>query len=586
MTSQVRMFTAASLCLLVAFAANAQRQPDTTTFIDGTLTVPDGFMLPRAATPAEKAFANMIRPLRLAAPPTSPPLGPVFCPPEYAPTETILIRWAATTSTVTPISIAGEWTKIQREMIKHITTTGNANVVVFCVNSAGRTNANSQLNAVGADMSRVTLTIRNTDSIWIRDYGPRYIFEGDVRAIVDHTYNVPRPNDNALPAFHATNTKKPLYDIGLDHGGGNYHLSGLTDAYATKLITNENPSLSEAQIIGRWLAFQNLDTHLFNPFSTIVDGTQHIDMWLQILDDRVAVVSQWPFKTHPLHTMSNNYNSLVQAASDICDAAAIYLANLGYTVIRTPARMATDSFGDTSHYTYTNMVVCNDLILLPFYNDSALPTEFTASGGYNDQALAAIQSAFPAKTIVQIDCDELVWASGVMHCIVKHVPVHRGATTPTAYLQQPAGPVTIPGATTGTVRWISDDDVSVTRVDLHLSTDDGATYNRTIAQLQPANGSANWPVPNVYTNRARIRVRAYDAPGNIGVYESPVSFTINGLPLLGDLDLDVRVNLNDIDVFLPLFGQTGPGLLADLIADDTVNAADFALQLAQLGQFR
>jgi agmatine deiminase len=103
-----------------------------------------------------------------------------------------------------------------------------------------------------------------------------------VRAIVDHTYNRPRPNDNLLPDYWSAIRGEAQYQIPLVHGGGNFHLSGAGDAYSTRLIANENGSLTEGDIVGLWRRYQNLETALTAPLPASVDATQHIDMWMQI----------------------------------------------------------------------------------------------------------------------------------------------------------------------------------------------------------------------------------------------------------------------------------------------------------------
>ncbi|CAG1770789.1 hypothetical protein BAC2_01283, partial [uncultured bacterium] len=136
----------------------------------------------------------------------------------------------------------------------NITTIGNADLYVVGT-SAQQAAANTALTNAGANMSRVKYFTYTTNTIWIRDYGPRYIYQGDCRAIVDHTYNRPRPQDDAFPQWFGPQKKQPVYDIPLIHGGGNYHLSALGDSYATLLISNENPSLTNPQIIGYWASF-------------------------------------------------------------------------------------------------------------------------------------------------------------------------------------------------------------------------------------------------------------------------------------------------------------------------------------------
>ena len=162
-----------------------------------------------------------------------------------------------------------------------ITNQGQANLYVYCDTTTMRNSAQTALTNAGANMSRVQFIIAATDTVWIRDYGPRYIYEGNVRSIIDHTYNRPRPNDNLIPANFAAYKNHARYLIPLIHGGGNYHLNGTGDSFATRLIVNENPTLTEPQIISYWNQFQNVDTTLTDAFPTNVDSTQHIDMWMQ-----------------------------------------------------------------------------------------------------------------------------------------------------------------------------------------------------------------------------------------------------------------------------------------------------------------
>ncbi|MDP6601455.1 MAG: agmatine deiminase family protein, partial [Phycisphaerales bacterium] len=146
--------------------------------------------LPRNMTPAEQRWVQD-HPIAAPRGMTSPPSGPIHCAAEYEPMDAILLAWEGSNS----------WKNILATMAANITTIGNADVVISIESSSEQTSALSSVVSAGADSSRVRFVNRTTDSIWIRDYGPRYIFEGDCRAIVDHTYNRPRPHDNAFNAY-------------------------------------------------------------------------------------------------------------------------------------------------------------------------------------------------------------------------------------------------------------------------------------------------------------------------------------------------------------------------------------------------
>ena len=506
---------------------------------------PEGEAVPRSLTEAERRFveSNPLRALRGASP---PPTGPVWCPPEYAPVDGILIAWEGTSA----------WTNILRSMAPHITTTGAAKLYVVVDSAGEQSTVSSSLSSAGTNMSRVEFLVRTTDTIWIRDYGPRYIYEGDCRAVVDHTYNRPRPNDDTQPVHFASVKGHARYEIPLVHGGGNYHLDGLNRSRATRLINNENPGLTESQIIGLWNSYQNLDTTLYQPFPTSVDSTQHIDMWMQVIDDNAVVISDWP----------SNPGSI---QDNICDSTAVSMAAEGYTVHRVPAR----SVGGV-HYTYTNVVMCNDIVMIPTYTNPTVAP-------HNAAAIATWEAALPNKTIIQIPCQNIIGAAGAIHCIVMHIPEHRGGENPTAYLKNHNGGEILAPGEQSEITWITDDDNAVTSVELRLSTDGGATFPTLIASGQDRLGSYTWTAPmGVNTSHARIRVIASDAGGNTGFDDSDASFTIgSGCP--ADLDGDGAVGSGDLAIILGSW-NAGPGP-ADLDGDGQVGSADLALVLGQWG---
>lgn len=453
---------------------------------------PEGAPIPRSLTALERAWLAA-HPLAGTDAPTPPPTGPVHCAAEYEPCDGLVIAWEGSSS----------WTAILAQIAYHVTTTGNANIYCYVDSTSERSTVQTTLNNAGCNLSRVQFLVHPTDTIWCRDYGPRYIFEGDCRAIVDHTYNRPRANDNAVPAHFGPHKGHRVYEIPLVHGGGNFHLDAIGRAHSTLLIANENPGLTTQQIASHWQAYQGLSTTLYTPFPTSVDSTQHIDMWMQVFADDAVMISDWPLQPN-------------STQDQICDAAAVSLAAAGYTVSRVPAFSVSGT-----HYTFTNMVMCNDLALVPSYTNSTVAP-------HNNQALAAWQTALPGKTVVQVPCQGIVTASGVMHCIVMHVPAHRGGLSPTAYVKTPNGGEVLQPQQQISIEWNADDDEQVSSVDVQLSVNGGASFPYMLASNLPHTGSWTWTVPDLFAPAARLRVVARDAQGRTGSDVSDADFTING----------------------------------------------------------
>jgi hypothetical protein len=246
------------------------------------------------------------------------------------------------------------------------------------------------------------------------------------------------------------------------------------------------------------------------------------------------------------------------------------LGAAGYTVHRLPAR----NIGGT-HYTYANVVMCNGVVLVPQYSNATMQQ-------HNAPALATWQAALPDWRIVGINCDAIVSSAGVMHCIVMHVPAHRGGQNPTAFLRTHRGGEVLTPGVVSPIRWGADDDVAVTGIDIELSHDGGQTYSTVIADNIAHSGSYSlWTVPNRFIRRAKIRVTAADAGGNTGVYESPGTFRIAGT-CTADWSGDGVVSSADISEYLTtwLASLNAPDLEADFNGDLAVNSSDISAFLS------
>jgi len=529
------LFSCAVIMLGVpATAALPDRIPD-----------PDG-ALPRFMTPAEAAEVAR-RPIVAATSLTGAPEGPLRTAAEFEPVQAIMMSYRG----------PGAWKDVLDAMAAQITTVGDAEVWVMAASQAIVNEINQYMGAAGADLSRVRTFLVSTDSIWIRDYAPMWTYLGDVRVMIDHTYNRPRPLDNLLATNFQSFRPQPKYLLPLVHGGGNYHNDAEGEAMSTVLIVNENPGLSQSDVFNLWRDYQGVETTFFAALPASVDATQHIDMWMQPIGEKAIIISTWPANPGSIQSL-------------ICDQAANHYTSLGWDVYRTPARNV-----GGAHYTYTNSVICNNIVMIPsFTNASIVP--------YNAQALSVWQNALPNHQIIQIPSQGIVSAAGILHCITKHVPAPIGGTAPTAYLQTLRGGEELEPGEQVAINWISDDDVGVVSVDLHLSLDSGQTWPQSIASAISDSGSFLWTVPDLPTSAGRIRVTVRDGDGQTGSDAGDADFVIVGETLVGDLNGDGVVDSGDLLLLLSAWGAC-PDCAecpADLTGDCHVDSADMLILLA------
>ncbi len=514
--------------------------------------------LPRYMTTLEREEAERLRPFWPGAGtdvPTPPPSGPLRTVAEYEPMDGIICGWMAFNAELA-------------QLAKVITTTGNANFYVVLNTASQQASATTTLTNAGANMSRVFFWVapQGLNSVWLRDYGPRYAYEGDCRVIVDHRYNRNRPKDDVSPKDFGAWRKQAYYYMGslspagdFNHGGGNYHLDANHNGYATRLIVNENKApvsgqpwvtwvYTEPQIIDIWKTYWNINTTLTDPFPLAVDATQHIDMWMQITGDTSVIISDWP-------------NNVGSTQDQICDATASLMAGKGYTVTRIPAFSVSGV-----HYTYTNMVMCNNAVIIPSYTNASVSP-------FNASTLATIQASLPSKTVVAQNGQNIVTLAGVFHCIVQHYPLNKGGVNPTAYLSSPNGGQSFAAGSQQTITWISDDDTNTARtVDLVLSTDGGVTYPTTIASGIADSGSFIWTVPSTATTQARVKVVVKDAQTNSGSDASDANFTIEA-SCYPDCDADSVLTIDDFICFQTFFALSDP--FADCDGDTVLTIDDF-----------
>ncbi|MCA8962329.1 MAG: agmatine deiminase family protein [Planctomycetes bacterium] len=426
--------------------------------------------LPRDLTQLERQLPFPALPL--AAGPGAPG-GPVDTPAEYEQNDGLLMRWGYFNDLITAMTVG--------------ITTGDPNATVYIVASSGLIgSATSALTAAGAHMSQVVFLPYTADSVWMRDYGPRFIFDNASRGLVDSFYYPTRPLDDAFPGWLGPQWSEPVYEMLLYHSGGNFHPFGTGDAFMSSIVLDDNPGLTEPDAIGTFLDFHGVDLTVFPHFPYTFDGTGHIDMWVLPVRDDEVIVGEYAPSTGSPYTISEN------AVSDFLSR--------GYTVHRVPGWNA----GGT-HFTYTNAVVFNDIVFVPWYNGYSTQ---------NQQALTVFQTAFPGYQLIQVDCTEIIDYAGAIHCIVQHVPGN-----PASMTVSPAGGLISSGPVGGP---FAPDSISFTienRLDVPLSYTVGATAPW--LTIDPVSGT----IPELGSQAISITVNSTALGLAADTYSADVTFT-------------------------------------------------------------
>lgn len=287
---------------------------------------------------------------------TAPPTGPARNPAEWEPMTGAIIRWPLGI----PVSLIAEMSE-------------DIEIYTIVANSSQQASATSTYQSGGVNMDNAFFIIAPTNSIWTRDYGPWFIFDGlGDYGIVDHIYNRPRPYDDLIPGVIGSEWRIPVYGMDLTHTGGNHMSDGLGMSMSTRLVYYENPDKTEAEVDSI------MKDYLGNDY-TVLDyiesgGIHHIDCWAKFLDPTTILIKD-ASPGHPSY--------------DLLNARADYLATqisaLGrpYTIVRV---YCPSGYPETA---YTNSIILNNKVFVPISNSP-----------WDTTALRVYQEAMPGYEIL------------------------------------------------------------------------------------------------------------------------------------------------------------------------------------------
>ncbi len=428
-----------------------------------------------------------------------PTSGPVDSPPEYSPSRGVIYYY-----------VSSQWPTVVRDLVVGLTADPAYDEIAYVVvpSTSQQNSATAMFQAGGADMSKVRFIIEPGNALWIRDYGPHFIWQGGALAIVDSQYYPTRPLDNFIPTLLGDDYfRVPTYDMGVYYSGGNFQPGPNRSGFVTSLIFLDNPvsdGFDEDLLADLYGQYQGIDTlHIMPQLPFSVDGTGHIDMWFYLVDEDTVIISEF---------IQGSNSEAIQ----ITNNAASYMDRLGFEVFRTPAW----NVGYT-HYTYTNAFRVNNRIFVITHGEG--------NPNYLDEDEESMAvwaaAAGPEVTLVPINCYSIIPASGAIHCIVMQVPRYTNPA-PSAHVIWPDGGELLISGTEQTILWeaTDTDNVSIPQIDLYYSIDQGQNY--TYIATTSDNRAYRWSVPEVNTDQAIIRVIATAADSDQGEGVSAGVFTI------------------------------------------------------------
>ena len=315
---------------------------------------------------------------------TDPPLGPVRAIAEYEPMQGVLIRY--------PLGIS---LSLVRELAE--------DDIVYCLVSNNLQNsAYNSFNNANINMDNIEFITGSTDSHWTRDYGPWWVLDGNGDyAIVDFTYNRPRPNDNQAPLKVANYLDVPYYSADIIQTGGNYMTDGFGTAASTQIAYTENDECNTNDSWSIPLSPCNYvdnimeDYYGITEYHVVADPNNeyidHIDCWGKYLSSTKLMIRSVPTQ-HPQYTMIEDVVDYFQSTTT--NSGSSWEIFRVYTPYDEP---------------YTNSLILNNKVFVPIMGSS-----------WDDDAIEVYENAMPNHEILPYTGSW--YSTDALHCRTRGIP--------------------------------------------------------------------------------------------------------------------------------------------------------------------
>jgi len=253
-----------------------------------------------------------------------------------------------------------------------------------------------------------------TNESWCRDHGPAFVFKGRSAAIVDWGFNAwggkypPYDDDDAVPTHIAQELKLPLFYPGIVMEGGAVDFNGSGTVMTTTscvLNKNRNPKLSKQQVEKHLKDYYGQKHVIWLGDGIAGDDTDgHIDDLARFIGPHMIVMGTEDDPTDENYPVLRDNRRRLDELRD--------QDGRRFDVIEIPMPGVVEYDGQRLPATYVNFYFVNGALLVPTFRHKK-----------NDKrAISILQEHLPNHKVIGIDCVELIWGLGAIHCLTQQQP--------------------------------------------------------------------------------------------------------------------------------------------------------------------
>lgn len=270
------------------------------------------------------------------------------------------------------------------------------------------------LKRAGINLARLRLHIIDYADVWFRDYGPTFVVNRPKNRLgmVAWSFNAwgekypELMRDSRIPGLINEDLKLDCFSPGMVLEGGSIEVNGQGTILTTEqclLNWNRNPHLNQEEIECSLREYLGVSKVVWLKEGIAGDDTDgHIDDIARFADASTVLCAYEEDMADENHrALKENYR-ILSSSTDQNERRL--------RVIKLPMPGIVGD-GDRLPASYANFYIGNGVVLVPTFNHE------------NDsRAIRIIQKAFADRRVIGINCRELVFGLGAIHCITQQQP--------------------------------------------------------------------------------------------------------------------------------------------------------------------
>jgi agmatine deiminase len=319
-----------------------------------------------------------------------------------------------------PLTFPNRVSKVEKVYLRMILALHkNEEINLFVTSLKMKSRVTELLEKARVDLKRINFYVWDYADVWFRDYGPIFVLNKEKRqiAFVHWIFNSwggkykDLIRDGQIPNIISQSLQLNNFKPGIVLEGGSVDVNGKGTLLTTEqclLNKNRNPHLSKDEV-ERYLAnYFGVDKVIWLKSGVVGDDTDgHIDNLARFVNPETVLCAYQEDKTDENYTTLNeNYEILVNSTDQ--DGKRLKVIKMPM-----PPSISSQVRGEKTRLpaSYLNFYIANKLVLVPIFMHK------------NDRtALKIIRGVFPGRKVVGIDCRDLIYGMGAIHCIMQQQP--------------------------------------------------------------------------------------------------------------------------------------------------------------------